>query len=140
MTSPSGRRAKEDAQVVRNASLPERRPYVLLAPIGSQMMQRKKSRVIRPAETRNKMPSRRAVKIVYDHSGDIQQKMKGKAVDAMGRTGKICHRRCKHKETLGRCPNEYAPFYIVRCDAPRKVHIECGAERENPDYKPLGGT
>ena len=66
--------------------------------------------------------------------------MKGKAVDAMGRTRKICHHGCKHKETLRRCPNEYAPFYIVRCDASRTVHIEYAAERENPDNKLLGGT
>lgn len=45
--------------VVSNASLPERRPYVLLAPIGSQMMQRKKSRVIKPAAMRKMTPCRR---------------------------------------------------------------------------------
>ena len=78
MTSPLGRRAKENAHVVRNTSLPERRPYVLLAPIGSQVIQRKKSSVIKPAEMRNKVPSRRAVKIVYDQSGNIQQKWKAK--------------------------------------------------------------
>ena len=78
VTSPLGRRAKENAHVVRNTSLPECRPYFLLAPIGSQVMQRKKSRVIKPAETRNKVPSRRAVKIVYDHSANIQQKLKAK--------------------------------------------------------------
>lgn len=51
-----------NSQVVKNASCGLLNPYVLLTPIGSQMMQSKKSKIMRPIENLNTAEYIRAVK------------------------------------------------------------------------------